>query len=447
MKYQNGLAKRAALLVVFILTYSCIPQEIHASLFSFKQSSSQSNSNKVTTSGKNGQDYHLTPDQKAYFDQLFKETWACLSELFEPQTGIPYDSTAKQPVTSTSNVGLYLASVAVAYKTGLISKEEGLKKIQTAFESLDKVRKWRGFPRPWFRVKNLEPAFGNEFSYGSHTANLLGGLTLAKIIFPELEGKIEAFLAGMSYKDLYDKDTGWLKGGYNMSQNNFAVFQSWGRWYYKFFASDTRLLSFYGIARDAFPLDHWKALVRTEWRKDGYSLLTSGYEEGGLFTYYMSGLFLDERKLMMGKYQRDYASVQMKHAEKIGAPVWGWSSCETPKGKYLGYGELRDEIVAPYASILAVIYFPQDVYKNLQALERLGARKPFLMNGKEFLWGFHDSINWHDNTLAKNALVPNQAMIFLSLANFLHHGIVWTTFETDTHVQKGLAKIRTLESS
>ncbi|MBP9865543.1 MAG: hypothetical protein KBC91_03970, partial [Candidatus Omnitrophica bacterium] len=38
------------------------------------------------------------------------------------------------------------------------------------------------------------------------------------------------------------------------------------------------------------------------------------------------------------------------------------------------YGQLRDEIVAPYASMLAVNYFPKQVVSNLQALEKMDAR-------------------------------------------------------------------------
>jgi cyclic beta-1,2-glucan synthetase len=275
---------------------------------------------------------------------------------------------------------------------------------------------------------------------------LIGGLTLAKMTFPEMEGKIEAFLYSMSYKDTYDEYNGWIKGGYNITINDFAVFQPWGKWYYKFFASETRLLSFYGIARGAYPPEHWKALLRTKWRKGDYKILASGYEEGGLFTHYMTGLFLDERKMEMGKYQRYYALSQIKYGKKIEAPAWGWSSCETPKGRYLGYGELKDEIVAPYASILAAIYFPDSVYKNLKALEELGARKPLWIDGKETSWGFRDSVNWQTKDVSKNVLLLDQAMIFLTLANVLHDGVVWQTFQSDAHIQKGLEKIQAFEA-
>lgn len=380
-----------------------------------------------------------------YFSQLMKDTWEYLGNLVEPVTGLPYDSTARQPVTSEGNVGLYLASVSIAAKTGLISQEEGFQRAQAAFQSLDRVEKWRGFPRPWFRVKELEPAFGNEFSYGGHLAHLVGGLILAKRVFPEMAGSVEAMLAGMAFKDLYDARTGWLKGGYNTHLKTFAVFQPWGRWYYKFFASETRLLSFYAIARGAIPLEHWNALLRTTWQKGPYTILSSGYEEGGLFTHYAAGLFLDERRTTMGEHQQRYALAQMKYAEKIGAPVWGWSSCETPGGTYLGYGELRDDIVTPHASILAAIYFPKRVYRNLRELDKRGVRKPFMWQGQKSSWGFRDSVNWRTGKVAKNTLTMNQAMIFLSLANRTRNGVVWKTFRKDPHVRKGLRNIALLE--
>ncbi len=249
--------------------------------------------------------------------------------------------------------------------------------------------------------------------------------------FPDLAPVVTGMLRQMEFKSLYDPRTGWLKGGYNAAKNDFAIYQSWGHWYYKFFASETRLLSFYLIARRLAPADHWTKLIRPVQEKGGSKFFVSGYEDAGLYTQYLAGLFLDERKTEMGRSQREYAAYQMKHAKDINAPVWGWSGCEGPKGIYLSHGELRDDVVAPYASALAALYFPHEAVANLRKLEELGARPE-----KE---GFRDSFQWEAGIVAKNHLTANQAMAFLSLANLLHDGVVWKTFAADAVVKRGLA--------
>ena len=380
----------------------------------------------------------LSEAQKAYLMSVYNETWNYLAAFVEPETGLPFDSDAKQPATSMSNVGLYLTSAAIAYRTGLISAEEGQGRVEKALASLEKIETWHGFPRPWVLVRSLKPTFGEEFSYGSHLANLIGGLTVASTTFPETAARIQRFLSTMEFRSLYDAKSGWLRGGYNVKTKDFAIFQPWGPWYYKFFASETRLLSFYLIARKAAPKEHWAGLIRPVQEIEGEKYFTEGYEPGGLFTQYSAGLFLDERNTEMGESQRAYARSQMKHAKKIGAPVWGWSVSEDSHGRYLAAGELRDEIVAPYASVLAVIYFPVEVTDNLKELEKLGARPRLADDGQTRAFGFKDSLNWKTRAVSKHTLTPSQAMAFLSLANALFDGVVWRSFAEDPIVQRGL---------
>lgn len=372
-------------------------------------------------------------------DGIYRDTWNYLASSANELTGIPYDSSARQPASSLSNAGLYLAATAIAERTGLISRKEALARLGTCLVSLRKIETWRGIPRPWFLVKSLRPTHGDEFSYGSHLANLLGGLVIVKMIFPELDGLVSSLLGRMDFSDFYDAKNGWLKAGYNVKHQNFAVFQAWGHWYHKYFASETRLLSFFLIAGKKVPPEHWFALIRPERKEDGEVFYAAGPEDGGLFTQFLSGLFLEEGETEMGNSQRRFARAQMKHAARIDSPVWGWSSCESPDGRYLAYGELRDELVAPYASLLAAIYFPRQAAQNLQEIEKFGARPGSL--------GFLDSVNWQTAETARHYLTANQAMAFLSLANLLHDGIVWKTFAAYPVAAQGLEILASLEKS
>ena len=383
----------------------------------------------------------LTQEEKSYFAQLYRDTWNYLAHQVDGLTGLPYDSSARQPVTSISNIGFYVASTAIAYRTGLIGREEASSRITPCLQALGKIEKWRGFPRSWILVRSLKPSFGDEFSYDSHLSVLIGGLVVSQNVFPEMSGEIRRLLGEMKFGDLYDGPSGWLKGGYNIPDQNFAVMQPWGHWYYKYFASEVRLLSFYGIARQSIPQRHWRSLVRRTEKREGEEILISGFDNVGLEIQYLAGLFLDERQTLMGKFQRNLARSQMKHAQKIHAPVWGWAAAQSPDRKYLVHGDLRDEVVAPYASILAAIYFPHEAYQNLKRLESFGLRPPG-DPGTNQRFGFLDSVNWKTRRPSADFLTASHGMSFLALANLLYDGVVWRTFAEDPVVRKGIGNVK-----
>lgn len=383
----------------------------------------------------------LNQDQTVFYLSIYKDAWSYLSTFVEEMSGLPYDSSARQPATSMANVGYYLASTTIAYRTNLISKEEALARVSRVLDALDKIEKWRGFPMPWVLVRTLKPTYGEEFSYGPHLSVLVGGLVVTKNAFPEIADRISKMMVEMKFKDLYDRETGWLKGGYNTKNQNFAIYQPWGHWYYKYFASETRLLSFYGIATRLIPKTHWASLIRPSQEAEGETFFVTGTEEAGLGPQYVTGLFLDERNSEMGRSQKNYALYQIKLAKQIKAPVWGWTSAQSPSGRYLGYGEMRNEIVAPHASALASVYLPEEAYENLKKLEKLGARSVSQPSDPAAGFGFRDSINWKTGSVARDYFTLSEGMTFLSLANLLYDGIVWQTFQMDPIVERGLAAL------
>ena len=379
----------------------------------------------------------LSRADRAYLEEIYRDTWNYLAHFVYEPTGLPYDSCAMQPPTSMTNVGLYLASVRTAYRTGLIAEEEAKRRVVRCLESLEEVEKWRGMPRPWILTRTLAATFGEEFHYAPHLASLLAGLAVTKSALPEFSTRIHGMIGEMELKTLYDPRTGWLKGGYDVKTRNFAIYQPWGYWYYKFFASPVRLLSFYMIAKRAAPKKLWLSLVRPEQTKEGETFFVSGYEDAGLAEPFIPAVFLDERGTEMENSLRGMVRYQIKHAQRIDAPVWGWSSAESPQGRYLTFGLLRDDIVAPYASMLAAVFYPKEAVRNLKKLEELGARPAGHDRAKGENFGFRDSFNWKTGDVSRNYLAANQALGFLSLANLLHDGIVWKSFHEDPVAEKG----------
>jgi hypothetical protein len=153
---------------------------------------------------------------------------------------------------------------------------------------------------------------------------------------------------------------------------------------------------------------------------------------------YVTGLFLDERETEIGKSAADFAWAQMAHADRIGAPVWGWSASESPDGKsYLGWGAISDNVVTPHASALAAVYYPRRVVANLRQLEKRHVRTPFQGDERPF----RDSFDWRANRVSETYLCLDQAMMFLSLANVLHDGVVWKAVAVDPHIQRARREI------
>gem|GEM_PF-6066469 len=360
-----------------LFSISCLTSPIHAPSL-FAQAAG------ITFAAPSGGD-------QAYLTSVYADTWKYLADFVEPTTGIPYDSSRMQPATSLSNVGLYLAVVSIAAQTGLIDRAEALNRVNMAFTSLDKVEKWQGIPRVWFSARTLIPTAGTEmFSYSKHVSNLIAGLVIAKVTFPELVEPMDRFLNGMNLKSMYEAKNGWLKGGYNVSTRSFAVGQPFGNWYYKFFASEARLVSFYAVASGAAPESHWGALTRPVQKEGDYWFYEYAYEDGGAYMPYMASLYIDERPTLMGTAQQNYSLAQMARAERIGAPVWGWSASFDTKSVYIPYGELKDEIVTPYASMLAMLHFPEKGAANLRKLEELGGRPQVMEEEKKSVYAAYE---------------------------------------------------------
>lgn len=124
-----------------------------------------------------------------------------------------------------------------------------------------------------------------------------------------------------------------------------------------------------------------------------------------------------------------------------GLPVWGWSSCDNPDGGYIGWGLLRDDVVTPHASVLAIEDFPKEVVANLHKLQRLGTRASWEENGKTYPFGFRDSVNVKNSHVSPHYLVFDQSMLFLSLVNFLENGMIRRYFHADPGVQAAIKAI------
>jgi len=408
-------------------------------------------------------DKNIPPQDLEYLEGVYKATFEGIKFFVHPKSSLPYDVNNFKKETSTTNIGLYIASVAVASKTKLIPNTEAIKMIELALNSLEKIERWRGFPVDWVNIASLKPAYGPTYSYADQTGNLLLGLITVAGIFPEEFGpKIDSYIESMDFRATYDPSTAWLKGGYNIIKKDFVIKQHWGRRYHNLLAGDTRSFSLIGIALGQIPGKHWEMLNRdrTPWGKLDWEMALSlfpdkvnnmpyyspGMEGGGLFMQYLPGIFLNEKALPLEISARNFSQSQIEYSRKKDYyPFWGISSCETPDGKsYIGWGNLKENVVTPHAVVLAIENHPNEVLEALRMLERKGARALYK---NKYDFGFTDSYDFKSEKASKNYLVLDQCMLFLSLANYLCDDTVRKSFdshpighkvnETENRLEKG----------
>lgn len=366
---------------------------------------------------------------KKYLRQLARDTWRCIEHLVAPTTGLPYDNARRGEFTSVSNIGLYLTGIAAARDMGLISRRTAERKIARALHSVKKLKTWHGFQQSWNSVKTLQPATHDPWVSILDSGNLAAGLITVGQAFPKFRDDCRALVEAMDWGAFYDKDRKLLLGGYNTQTGKVNP-----SWHLAMLGADSRLASFLAVASGKAPPESWDALDRGTEQRHHVRYLKPGWQGGGLFMQYISGLWLDERHTLMGRSAENFAYAQMIHAAVKNFPAWGWSASDSPGGEYLGWGKLRDEIVTPHACALAIQQFAGEVIANLRALEKLGARS------KRF--GFYDAIDVTTGKIADNYLVLDQLMLFLSLANYLQNDCVRRWFQADPLVQRGRQLIR-----
>ena len=232
-------------------------------------------------------------------------------------------------------------------------------------------------------------------------------------------------LAVMDFAFLYDPARDLLSIGYNVSDRRHDPS------YYDLLASEARLASFILIAQDQLPQDHWFALGRQLTTHAGAMALLSW--SGSMFEYLMPLLVMPtyEHTLLDQTY-RAVVARQIEYGRQRGVP-WGISeSCYNltdAHGVYqygafgvpgLGFkrGLADDLVVAPYASVLALMVAPREACQNLETLAE---------NGYRGAYGLYEAIDFTPTRVPRGkTCVPlrsfmahHQGMSFLALTYLL----------------------------
>jgi len=243
--------------------------------------------------------------------------------------------------------------------------------------------------------------------------------------------------ARMEYEFLYDKSRRLLAIGYNVDELRRDTS------YYDLLASEARLCNFVAIAQGQLPQESWFALGRLLTSAGGEPTLLSW--SGSMFEYLMPLLVMPTfDNTLIDQTYKAAVERQIDYGKQRGVP-WGMSeSGYNTVDVHLNYqyrvfgvpglglkrGLAADLVVAPYASVLALMVAPEAACQNLQQLAAIG------LEGK---FGFYEAIDYtasrqrrgESSTIVRSFMAHHQGMSLLSLAYLLLDRPMQRRFESD----------------
>ncbi len=252
----------------------------------------------------------------------------------------------------------------------------------------------------------------------------LPGAAGARALLAELDtlAAQACVLGEMDLEFLYDPARHLFAIGYNVAERRRDV------GCYDLLASEARLVSYIAVARGIVPQAHWFALGRlvTTWR--GAPALLSW--SGSMFEYLMPmlvmpsfpGTLLDESCRTAVARQIAYGAL---HRMPWGVSESGYNMTDDQSnyqykafgvpGLGLQRGLAEDQVVAPYATVMALMVAPSEANSNILRLQKAGF---------EGSYGLYEAIDYTPRrqgvgqrfTLIRSYMAHHQGMSLLALA-------------------------------
>ena len=250
--------------------------------------------------------------------------------------------------------------------------------------------------------------------------------------------------ARMAFGFLYDRTRHLLSIGYVAEERRLDP------GYYDLLASEARLCSFVAIAQGELPQDAWFALGRLLTQVDGAPALLSW--SGSMFEYLMPQLVMPSYEdTLLDQTAKAAVERQIEYGRQRGVP-WGISESGYNTvdarmnyqyrafgvpGLGLQRGLGQDLVVAPYATMLALMVAPEEACANLERL----AESQFL--GR---YGFYEAIDYtparlprgQKHAVVRSFMAHHQGMGLLSLSYLLHDQPMQKRFVADPGFQATL---------
>ncbi|MCC6241049.1 MAG: cyclic beta 1-2 glucan synthetase [Phycisphaerales bacterium] len=232
-------------------------------------------------------------------------------------------------------------------------------------------------------------------------------------------------LEDMDFAFLYDRSRELLTIGFNVSDHRID------QGYYDLLASEARLTSFVGIAQGQLPQEHWFALGRMLTNTGGQATLLSW--SGSMFEYLMPNLVMPTYEdTLLDQTNRSVVRRQIDYGRRRSVP-WGISESGYNTtdvdlnyqyrafgvpGLGLKRGLGDDLVIAPYASVMALMVLPRQALANLQRLTVQGCMGPY---------GFFEAVDYtpsrvprgKESVTLRSFMAHHEGMSLLALAYLL----------------------------
>jgi len=230
-------------------------------------------------------------------------------------------------------------------------------------------------------------------------------------------------MAAMDFTFLFDATRDLFSTGYNVAERRSDS------GFYDLLASEARLCSYVAIALGQVPQEHWFSLGRTLVASRSGPVLVSW--SGSMFEYLMPLLVMPNYEhTLLDHTCKAAVRQQIEYGRSRGVP-WGISESGYNRtdaqqiyqyrafgvpGLGLKRGLSEDLVIAPYATVMALMVDPVEACENL---ERLAA------DGRAGAYGFYEAIDYTparlppDDTSAtiRSFMVHHQGMSLLAMVN------------------------------
>ena len=240
-----------------------------------------------------------------------------------------------------------------------------------------------------------------------------------------LAKQADELAAGMDFTFLFDPARDLFSIGCNVTERRCDVS------FYDLLASEARLCSYVAIALGQVPQDHWFSMGRLLVAAQGEPILVSW--SGSMFEYLMPLLVMPSyENTLLDHTCRAAVQQQIEYGKVRGVP-WGISeSGYNRTDTHLNYqyrafgvpglglkrGLADDLVIAPYATVMALMVAPVAACENLQRLAR---------EGREGAYGFYEAVDYTPSHLPpeetsatiRSFMAHHQGMSLLALVNLL----------------------------
>ncbi|WP_372012499.1 GH36-type glycosyl hydrolase domain-containing protein [Pseudoxanthomonas sp. 10H] len=271
-----------------------------------------------------------------------------------------------------------------------------------------------------------------------------GARARARIHQLERLAHVAGQLSLMDYGFLYDRARHLLAIGYNLEEHRLDS------GYYDLLASEARLCTFVAIAQGQLPQESWFALGRLLTEVNGYATLLSW--SGSMFEYLMPQLVMPSYPdTLLDQTSRHAVEAQILHGRSLAVP-WGISESGYNAvdarmnyqyrafgvpGLGLKRGLGQDVVIAPYASMMALMVAPEAACHNLQRLAALGFAGHY---------GMYEAIDYtpsrvppgQDCVVIRSFMAHHQGMGLLALDHLLRGQPMQRRFVADAEFQATL---------